>query len=388
MSSPPAQHGQLAAADLDRLRTAARLAWRGHGLVEPNPMVGCVIAGRSGKVVGFGHHRRFGGPHAEIMALRMAGGRAKGGTCYVTLEPCNHTGKTGPCTEALIEQGISRVVIGRADPNPTARGGAARLHERGIEVIITDRCPEAISVTDPYVRRIRTGLPWMIVKWAQTLDGRITTRPPDRESQWISSPASRLVVHRKRAKVDAILTGIGTVIADDPMLKARNVRIRRTARRVIVDPKLDISLSSAIIRSAGVVPTTIACLATADGGSSDHALTLQRAGIELLRLDGDQHGNLPLTPLLRHLVTKHDATNVLVEAGPGLMSRLFGERVVCELWTFTAPLLLGDDEAAAPVHGRHAPRLADGIELTLLDHRRRGDDVFARYQVGMRKHEG
>lgn len=379
MSTPSADHAELTALDLGHLRAAARLAWRGHGLVEPNPMVGCLITAADGDIVGRGYHRTFGGPHAEIHALRMAGNRARGGTCYVTLEPCHHAGKTGPCSEAIIEHGVARVVIGQADPNPTAAGGAQRLRDAGIETVLTNQCPEAKAVSEPFVHRVRTKLPWVTVKWAQTLDGRVATRTG--ESQWISGPASRLLVHRKRAKVDAILTGIGTVLSDDPMLTARHVRCRRTARRVIIDPKLDIPMDSAIARSAEVIPTTVACLADAREQAADRVHRLLDRGVEVCDFPADHGGGLPLRPLLHQLVSAYDATNVLVEAGPGLISRLCTGGLAQELWTFTAPMLLGDVEAMSPLHGRDAARLTERIELELLELRQRGGDVCARYRV-------
>ncbi|MHC4992472.1 MAG: bifunctional diaminohydroxyphosphoribosylaminopyrimidine deaminase/5-amino-6-(5-phosphoribosylamino)uracil reductase RibD, partial [Planctomycetota bacterium] len=191
--------------DTDFLAMAARLALRGRGGAEPNPMVGCVIAASSGEVVGWGYHRRCGGPHAEIEALRRAGARSAGATAYVTLEPCNHTGRTGPCTEALIEAGVRRVVYARKDPGVPAGGGGERLRAAGIEADLCATCPDAITVSEPYVHRVRTGLPWITAKWAQTADGRIATSSG--ESQWISNAASRVLVHRRRGHSDAVLTG-------------------------------------------------------------------------------------------------------------------------------------------------------------------------------------
>ena len=182
----------------DLLAMAARLAVRGRGGAEPNPMVGCVIVSRAGEIVGWGYHRRCGGPHAEIEALRRAGARAAGATAYVTLEPCNHTGRTGPCSEALIEARVGRVVYARADPGVPAGGGAERLRAAGIDGELCATCADAIAVSDPYVHRVRNGLPWITAKWAQTADGRIATASG--ESQWISNPASRRLVHRRRGQ--------------------------------------------------------------------------------------------------------------------------------------------------------------------------------------------
>ncbi len=196
---------------------AARLALMGHGRVEPNPMVGCIITTSDGKVVGDGFHEKCGESHAEIHALAMAGKSAIGGTAYVTLEPCNHQGKTPPCSQALLESGIKRVVIGVRDPNEEASGGADFLDEHGIEVEIVDDalCKEIIA---PFAHRIKTGLPWITCKWAQSIDGCIET--PDSDSPWISCEESQKLVHEERGRVDAIVVGVGTVVADNPTLTA------------------------------------------------------------------------------------------------------------------------------------------------------------------------
>ncbi|MFM9180344.1 MAG: bifunctional diaminohydroxyphosphoribosylaminopyrimidine deaminase/5-amino-6-(5-phosphoribosylamino)uracil reductase RibD, partial [Phycisphaerales bacterium] len=188
---------------------AARIAWRGHGGAEPNPMVGCVIVAAGGQLVAEGHHRRCGGPHAEVEALRRAGIAARGATAVVTLEPCNHHGRTGPCSMALREAGVARVLYGCADPTPTAAGGAETLRRHGIDAEHLPH-PDAARVTAPFLHRVRTGRPWVIAKWAESADGRIATRPG--EPRWISGARSRAMVHRERARVDAVLTGMGTVM--------------------------------------------------------------------------------------------------------------------------------------------------------------------------------
>lgn len=367
----------MTALDHEYLSLAARLALRGHGGAEPNPLVGCVIVSPDdgGTIVGWGYHARCGGPHAEINALDRAGERAAGATVYVTLEPCNHEGRTGPCTEALIHAGVKRVVIAREDPNPLATGGIARLRDAGIEVERV-HCEAAVAASDPFVHRLTTGLPWLIVKWAQSIDGRIATRSG--ESQWISSPASRLLVHRERARVDAILTGIGTVLSDDPQLTARRSgRIRRVARRIVIDTQLETPLQSRLVASAREVPLTIACDHAAL--ESPHAAALTNAGAELLGFPSEG-GLLNLTSVLRDLTIRHDLTNVLVEAGPGLMSALMRAQLVNEAWVFIAPLLMGDDRAISCVTGAVIDRLADAPRMKLVDHRRKGDDMVLRFK--------
>ena len=219
----------------DDLRWMARAlaeAGRGRGSVEPNPMVGAVVV-RDGTLVGVGHHELFGGPHAEVNALARAGGLAAGSTLYVTLEPCCHQGKTPPCTEAVIGAGMARVVAALRDPFPKVDGGgAARLRAAGVEVSMGLMAEEAARLNGPYLKRLATGLPYVLAKWAMTLDGKTASRSGD--SRWISGPRSRALVHEVRGRMDAILVGIGTVMADDPSLTARPTG-PRTPARVVLD---------------------------------------------------------------------------------------------------------------------------------------------------------
>lgn len=341
-------------------------------------MVGCVIICLDGDLAGWGYHRACGESHAEIIALKRAGDLAAGATAYVTLEPCNHTGRTGPCTEALIAAKIARVVIGRRDPHPRAGGGVTRLRAAGIEVDVTDEHLAVASITDPFVHRIETGLPWVIAKWAQTLDGRIATR--DGESQWISNEASRRLVHRERGKVDAILTGIGTVLADDPMLTARNVRKRRIARRVVIDSKLQIPLDSKLVQSAGEVPLIVACHEAMISGGNEKIASLEAAGVEFIGIPLNEIA-MSLAPVLRELVIRHDATSVLVEAGAGLMGKLFAQQLINEVWVFIAPKLLGDEQALPSIRGLDIATLSAAKRLKLIRQHRRGDDVVLRYYL-------
>jgi len=376
--------------DVKHLQHAARLALRGHGGAAPNPLVGCVIVSPDDVVVGWGYHRQCGGPHAEIHALNRAGSLARGATAYVTLEPCNHTGRTGPCAQALIDAGISRVVIVRPDPHAQARGGAQRLRDAGIVVDIMhctltnnatpEQCAVAIAsmVSDPFVHRVQTGLPWVVVKWAQTLDGKIATRTG--ESQWISSAASRRMVHRERGRVDAILTGIGTAMTDDPKLTARHVRCRRIARRVLLDASLQIPLDRHLITHVSQFPTTIICAQASLHVHADKASDLDNAGVELIGLP-TRDDTIQLDTALRALVERHEIANVLVEAGPGLVSRLFEQQLVNEAWVFVCPRIFGDEQAKACINGMSVEQLTDGIALSLIDQRLRGGDIVARYRV-------
>jgi diaminohydroxyphosphoribosylaminopyrimidine deaminase/5-amino-6-(5-phosphoribosylamino)uracil reductase len=357
------------------LRMAGRLALRGHGGAEPNPLVGCVIVTPDGRLVGWGYHRRFGEPHAEANALARAGGDARGATAYVSLEPCSHTGKTPPCTSALIDARVARVVIARRDPNPIAAGGLATLRGAGIEVDVRGDVERVLSVTDPFAHRVRSGLPWVIAKWAQTVDGRIATRSG--ESKWLSSPRSRRMVHRERGRVDAIITGIGTVLADDPLLTARDVRKRRTARRLVVDPELRTPLDAQIVTTTEVAPTTIICGEAADPGRRQ---AMESAGVEIVTAPAPDRV-IALGPVLRQLAEDRAITNVLVEGGARLLGRLFEQKLVREAWVFVTPRIFADDSSLSCASGRTVERVTDGVELELITAHERGDDLVARYSV-------
>jgi diaminohydroxyphosphoribosylaminopyrimidine deaminase / 5-amino-6-(5-phosphoribosylamino)uracil reductase len=363
--------------DKHYLDRAARLALRAAGNVEPNPLVGALIV-RNDRVIGMGHHRKFGGPHAEVEALndcRQRGETPHGATVYVTLEPCNHVGKQPACTGALIAAGVSRVVIARHDPNPTAAGGAAALQSAGIEVEFTGASPLATSVASSFAKRVTTGLPWVIAKWAQTIDGRIGTRTG--ESKWISCEASRRRVHRLRARMDAILTGIGTVRADDPRLTARGVsRIRRTPRRIVIDPRAETPLSSALVATLPEAPLTIVFDSSLSAGREKD---LAARGVELLDAPAPA-GVLDVRHALGTLAAKHTLTNVLVEAGPGLLGSLLREDLVDEAHVYIAPLLLADEHGIPVAGGLSAPTLGDAVRFRLCANRRVADDALLIYR--------
>lgn len=313
---------------------AARLALRAQGNVEPNPLVGAVIV-KDGQIIGLGHHQRFGDLHAEAQALadcRARGHDPRGSTIYVTLEPCNHYGKQPPCSKAIIEAGIAKVVIARADPNPISSGGADALLRAGIGVEFSDASSLAIRISDPFIKRITTGLPWVIAKWAQTPEGRLTTSPT--EFRWISNELSRRRVHRLRSRVDAVLTGIGTVIADDPLLTTRGVaRVRRLARRVVLDTNLRLSYESAIVRTAKDAPVLVFCDAERLGRDQEmrsKALVLASAQITVLGMPRRAE-QLDLTEVLKALAAQHQSSTVLLEAGPRLLKSFLDQGLADEL---------------------------------------------------------
>lgn len=366
------------------LDLAARLALRGHGAVEPNPMVGAVLV-RDGRIIGMGHHRRFGGPHAEreaINACIAAGHSPRGATLYVTLEPCRGLGKTPPCTQALIEHGISRVIFARRDPHAKGRGGAEELISAGIPCEPAEVSNLALAVSDPFIRRIETGLPWVIAKWAQTIDGRTATRTG--ESKWISNDHSRARVHTLRSRSDAILTGIGTVLADDPMLTARRARPpRRVAARVIVDTDLDIPLTSNIVRTAHDIRTIIACDASLANApiTRDKVRALTASGVTLLPTTADRNeSRLDLESLLRTLVSEHGITSVLVEAGAGLLGSLFRHDLIDECVVYIAPMLMGDEQAKGVANGSVVEHLRQTLRFDLWRAKRLANDVELSYR--------
>jgi len=309
------------------LDMAARGAWRAFGDVEPNPMVGAVIV-RDGRVLGAGHHKRFGGLHAERGALarcRALGEDPRGATVYCTLEPCRHVGKQPPCTEALIEAGVARVVYARPDPAGVSGGGHAVLEGAGIACELCEASAAAVRVSDPFVHRVRTGRPWVIAKWAQTLDGKLDVR--DEGRRWISGEMARRRVHRVRARVDAIVTGIGTVLADDPLLTARGVRrVRRVATRVVVDSQLRMPAESHLVRTAKAVPVVVYGSARGEDRGSE-AGELRGAGVEVV-VQAASSDRVDLLGMLLDLGARRGAASVLVEAGPTLIGALFKERLI------------------------------------------------------------
>ena len=364
------------------LDLAARIASRAVGYAEPNPLVGCVLV-RDGRIIGMGHHRVYGHEHAEVNALAdcaARGERSEGCTAYVTLEPCNFSGKQPPCVDALLAAGVARVVCARRDPHPKGQGGAERLMSAGVQFDWSDASPNAIRCSDAFVKRVTTGLPWTIVKWAQTIDGRVATRTG--ESKWISCERSRRRVHRLRARVDAIVTAVGTLLADDPVLTARaGWKRRRVARRVVVDPALEIQEHAMIVRTINEAPLTIYCADDALARQQRKVATLTAMGVEIIGVGSESgEGEVGVDGVLRHLVQVHQATNVLIEAGPGLLGRLFEHDLVDEAHVYVAPMLLGDEQAKPAARGRVAERLTDAKRFTLERVKRIEDDVLMVYR--------
>lgn len=352
---------------------ALELARQGEGYVEPNPMVGCVIAhdgpaGGKPDVVGEGFHERFGGPHAEVNALAAAGDRARGATAVVTLEPCCHTGKTPPCVEALIAAGVAKVVIATLDPFPKVDGGGiAAIDEAGMECVVGVREPEARALLAPYLKLVETGRPWVIAKWAMSLDGKIATRTGD--SQWISGPESRALVHQVRGKMDAVVVGAGTLAADDPLLTARPPG-PRVPLRVVLGGERPLPLDRKLWRSADEGPVLAV---VGKGYPADAAASLTNLGVEVVRADA---AGLMTTLGERRL------TNVLVEGGGKLLGELFDAQLVDEALVFVAPKIIGGSEAPGPVAGSGVERLTNALGCSSPAIARYGDDTVIRVRRG------
>jgi diaminohydroxyphosphoribosylaminopyrimidine deaminase / 5-amino-6-(5-phosphoribosylamino)uracil reductase len=351
---------------------ALALALRGQGHVEPNPMVGCVIA-QGTDVVGEGLHERFGGPHAEINALTAAAGRAAGATAYVTLEPCCHHGKTPPCTQALLSAGVKRVVAAVEDPFPEVAGrGVAELRAGGVECDIGVRATEANWLLAPYRKLLSTGRPWVIAKWAMTLDGKLATRTGD--SQWISSEASRAVVHQLRGRVDAIVVGSGTARIDNPLLTARpadRAELKRVATRIVVDSAASLSSDSRLAQTAGDVPVLVAASSHTDVNACER---LASAGIEIYRCAGENHAER-LRALLDELGRRR-ITNMLVEGGSRLLGVFFDVGAVDEVHVFISPKLTGGTAAPSPIAGAGAAKITDSLQLADITIEELDGDVY------------
>jgi diaminohydroxyphosphoribosylaminopyrimidine deaminase / 5-amino-6-(5-phosphoribosylamino)uracil reductase len=339
------------------MRRALAEAERGRGGAEPNPMVGAVIV-RDGRLVAVGHHARFGGPHAEVVALERAGAAARGATLYVTLEPCCHRGKTPPCTGSVLQAGVARVVAAMLDPFPrVAGGGLAQLRAAGLDVSLgpDPEGREARRLNAPYLKRLATGRPYVTAKWAMTLDGKIATATGD--SQWISGPRSRALVHETRGRMDAIIVGIGTVLADDPQLTARPPG-PRVAARLVLDSQARLPLDSRLATTAGEVPVWVATTEQAPAG---RIAALEALGCAILAFAPDD-GRVPVGSMLDEL-GRRGATNVLVEGGSRVLGRFLAAGEIDEVDVFIAPIVEGGARSLPPISGPGVAAMADALRL-------------------------
>lgn len=339
------------------MKRALALARRGQGRVEPNPMVGCVIV-RGKRIIGEGYHRRFGGPHAEVNALRSCWGSAKGATVYATLEPCCFHGKTPACTEALIAASVRRVVAAAQDPNARVRGrGIAILKQAGIDVSLGVCEADARRLIAPYVKLVTQKRPWVILKWAQSIDGKIATRSGD--SKWISDETARAHAHRTRGRVDAIIVGVGTVLSDNPALTCRVGEPRRVATRVVLDTKLRTPADAKLVRTARQTPTWIICGPRAP---RSRAAVLEKRGCVIQRVNSDRHGVNPAAVL--DLLGGQQMTNVLIEGGGRVLGRFHDAGLSDEYHIYVAPILIGGSGASGPLHAEGAERVRQALKLS------------------------
>lgn len=336
------------------MRLALAEAARGRGAVEPNPMVGAVVV-RDGKAVGLGHHARFGGPHAEVVALERAGDAARGSTLYVTLEPCCHQGKTPPCTDAILRAGPSRVVAAMRDPFPRVDGGGFdRLRAAGLEVESGPEADAARSLNAPYLKRLATGLPYVTAKWAMTLDGKTAAASGD--SRWISGPRSRALVHELRGRMDGIIAGIGTALADDPLLTARPPG-PRVATRIILDGAARLPTGSQLARTAREIPVLVAVTGRAP---APRMSALADLGCEILPFPGD--GPVPILSLLEDL-GRRGVTNLMVEGGGRVLGSFLDAGQVDEVEVYLAPIVEGGSHAFGPARGAGVATMAEALRL-------------------------
>lgn len=351
------------------MRRALALAERARGQTSPNPIVGAVVA-RRGKIVGEGHHKRAGTPHAEPLAIKAAGRRAKGATLYVTLEPCCTHGRTPPCTDAIRRAGIKRVIVATEDPNP-------KHHKRGIALLRRARIPvqvgllkqEAVRLNPAYNKWIATGLPFVTIKAAMSLDGKIATRTGD--SKWITGPEARAFAHKLRAQHDAILVGIHTVLRDDPVLTVRMPKFNRPQPwRLVLDSSGRIPLKSQLLSDRFRDRTLV--ITTNQLGVSKREEIQSRGGNVLVA--PSRAGVVDLRAALR-LLGRQQITSILVEGGGEAIASFLEQRLADRLVFFYAPLVIGGKEAVSAVGGKGIAKLADALRVTNLDYEKAGNDL-------------
>ena len=354
--------------DEDFMREALLLAANARGRTSPNPLVGAVIV-REGRIVGAGWHRKAGTPHAEVHALAMAGDLAHGATAYVTLEPCSHHGRTGPCAEALVKAGVKRVVTAMLDPNPLVAGrGKAMLEAAGVEVMVGVLAEEARRLNEAYLKWVIEKLPFVTLKTAMTLDGKIATAAG--KSQWITGETARQRVHEMRDVADAIVVGIGTVLADDPSLTTRLADgTGKNPVRVIVDSRARTPLAAKVVQD-GAAKTLIAVTCAAP---EERCAALEAAGVEIVRAGEGER--VDLAALMR-LLAAREYTSVFVEGGGMLNFSLLAAGLVDKIHVFIAPKIVGGKEALTPVEGVGFSELSDAAALTGLVTEQVGADIL------------
>jgi len=362
------------------MRSALKLAEKGIGSVEPNPAVGCLIV-KAGQVIGKGYHKKFGGPHAEVNAIedcKNLGIRPEGGTLYVTLEPCCHEGKTGPCTQAIITAGLARVVAATGDPSAHACGkGLEQLRQAGINVEVGLCEEEAKLLNAPFFKYVTTGKCWVVLKWAQSIDGKLACADPSPEKRWITNELSRSDAHRLRRRVGAIVVGVNTVLADDPLLTPRPSKGKRPIR-VVLDSSLKIPLGCRLLRTIKTAPVLIYTGKAAAEANPKQVERIQKKGAEVLTYD-EAAGTSNLRVLLDEL-GKRGVPQVLVEGGPQVLASFLQEGLADEVCVYISPRILAAGGTA--YIGEPMTSLAQAVELQHVDIRAFGSDVRVRGMPG------
>jgi diaminohydroxyphosphoribosylaminopyrimidine deaminase/5-amino-6-(5-phosphoribosylamino)uracil reductase len=357
--------------DTRHLIRALELAAEARGQTSPNPLVGAVVV-KDGRSIGEGYHHRAGDPHAERMALAACSEDPAGATMYVTLEPCCHHGRTPPCTDAIVEAGIRRVVIASDDPTKKAAGrGLGILRDEGIRVDHMDGEIEEAArlLNQPFRKHARTGRPLVVFKSAMTLDGKVATASGD--SKWISSEASRERVHRWRAECDAVAVGIGTALADDPKLTARVDGAPKQPHRVVFDSTARLPLDSALVQTATEVPTIVVCTRAADRAATQQ---LEAAGVEVIRVQGSTDAERVRDALVD--LGERDVRTLLLEGGPRLAGAFFDAGEIDQCHTFVAPIVAGGGRARAAIAGEGVDSIGAAARAAAIEVERIGDDVL------------
>lgn len=349
---------------------ALDLAEKARGCTSPNPLVGAVIV-KDGEIVGQGYHLKAGTPHAEIHALKQAGDHARGAVLYVTLEPCSHFGRTPPCSTAVINAGIQEVFVAMVDPNPLVAGrGIKQLEEAGIKVHVGVCGAKAADVNEIFIRYITTRKPFVLLKTAMTLDGKIATKNGD--SKWVTGAAARYRVHQLRNEYDAILVGINTVLADDPALTCRLPEGGRDPIRIILDSQGRMPLNARLLTEESEAPTY---LVITDRAPFDKIRALSETNVKIIRADVDAKGRIDLHSLMTKL-GEMQITSLLVEGGSEIAASFLEEKLVNKVLTFIAPKLSGGAGAPTPVGGKGAVLMKDALWLSHTAFGQVGDDFY------------
>jgi diaminohydroxyphosphoribosylaminopyrimidine deaminase / 5-amino-6-(5-phosphoribosylamino)uracil reductase len=359
------------------LNEALKLAAKGLGRVAPNPLVGALLV-RNGRIVGRGWHQDYGGLHAEANAIKDAGEKARGATLYCTLEPCNHQGKQPPCSQAVIDAGISQVILGALDPNPIAAGGIGTLTASGVAVVTGVHEERCAAINAPFFKRVASGLPYVTLKWAMTLDGKIATHSGD--SKWVTSEPAREFSHRLRACHDAILVGVGTVLADNPSLNVRLPLIetgRFRPRRVILDSRARTPLTGALWEVPNSSAPTILVTAAAE---PSRVQALRNKGAAVL-VCAEKDGHIDLHAALKTL-SELGVNSVLVDGGSAVLGAFADARLFDAVRVFVAPKIAGSGKSLTAVGGGGVEKMQDALKIGTLRSKAIGDDLLLSAETG------